>query len=181
MKKLSFEEKTVDSKLIFEGKIVKLKVDDIRLPDGSMGFREVIEHSGAAAILAITEEKKIIMVRQFRYPIKQELIEIPAGKVEPGEDPLDCAKRELEEETGYVAEDFKLLAKYYTSVGFSNELLYLYLATGLTKSSSRPDQDEFLEVVEYDMARVREILEQEPILDSKTLIAFLFLQTANLI
>jgi ADP-ribose pyrophosphatase len=172
----SFEEKTINSKLIYQGKIVNLKVDEVRLPNGKTSFREVIEHPGAAAVLAITPEKKVVLVRQYRYSVKEELLEVPAGKIEANEDPLECAKRELEEETGYVAENFKLLTKYYTSVGYGSEILYLYLATGLKKSVTCPDREEFLEVMEYDLDQIKEILKQKKPLDSKTLISFLILQ-----
>lgn len=181
MKRLSFEEKNISSRLIYEGKIVSLKVDDVRLPDGNNGFREYVKHPGAAAVLAITDEKNVVLVRQYRYPVQQELVEIPAGKLESGEDPLECAQRELEEETGYQAKNFELLAKYYPNVGYSTEILYLYLATDLQKTYSQPEQEEFLEVVEYDRDKIKKILNKQTFIDSKTLIAFLFLQQLELI
>ena len=127
---MDFEEKTLDSKIVFDGRIVKVFNDDVKLSDGTKAFREVVKHSGGVVILAI-KENKILMVKQFRYPMKEVMLELPAGKLEKGEDPFLAAKRKLEEETGYCANKWTDLGFVYTSPGYSDEKLYLYKAEDL--------------------------------------------------
>src|SRR5665647_1488313 len=128
---MDFEEKTVSSREIFQGKIVKLRVDTVVLPDSRQSTREVVEHAGAVAIVALDENRNIIMVRQYRKPVEEVLLEIPAGTLEANEDPLLCAQRELQEETGFTAEHWQKILAYYSAPGFCNERLHLYLASGL--------------------------------------------------
>ena len=140
------QEKTVKSSTVFRGKIVEVKVDTVTLPDGRQTEREVVEHPGAVAVVAMTENEEVLLVSQFRYPVGEILLEVPAGKLEPGEDPLESAKRELAEETGFMANSWELLSVFYTTPGFSNEIMYLYLARDLSPDKKQADDDEFIEV-----------------------------------
>ncbi len=145
---MNFEEKTPASEYVFRGKVIDVKRDDILVSNGHKSIREVVEHSGGVVILAIKDDK-ILAVKQFRYPIKTTSIELPAGKLEKGENPDLAAKRELEEETGYLAKNWKSLGYIYTSVGFCDEKLHLYLATDLEYKQINPDEDEIIECEEY--------------------------------
>ena len=166
-------EKQLASKQIFDGKVVKLFVDDIELPNGKGAFREVVRHPGAVCVIPITDEGEVIMVRQFRYPFSSVLLEIPAGKLEIGEDPLDAVKRELEEESGVVAENVEFIGMTYTTVAFTDEKIYTYMATGLSYTESHPDEDEFLEVVKIPLDTLVEMVMTGEIKDSKTQVAIL--------
>lgn len=169
---MNFEEKTLSSEYVFRGKVIDVKRDDILVSNGHKSIREVVEHSGGVVILAI-KEGKILTVNQFRYPIKTTSIELPAGKLEIGEDPDFASKRELEEETGYIAKKWKSLGYIYTSVGFCNEKLYLYLATDLEYKQVNPDEDEIIEPKEYPIKEVFEMIDNGKINDAKTLCALL--------
>ncbi|KKX56891.1 NUDIX hydrolase [Brevibacillus borstelensis] len=164
-------EKTISSQTIYEGKVITLKVDEVLLPNGHTAKREIVTHQGAVAVMALTDEGKLVAVRQFRKPLEQVIVELPAGKLEPGEEPLACAKRELQEETGYQAKDYTLLSSFFTSPGFANEILHLYLATGLTKGESQPDEDEFVEVLELTLEEAHELHRLGEIRDAKTVAA----------
>lgn len=168
----SLEEKTLQRETIFQGRVVNLYVDEVQLPNGKTSTREIVDHPGAVAIMAITAEDKIVLVEQFRKPLEKNLVEIPAGKLEKGEDPVECAKRELEEETGYRCRDLVPVASFYTSPGFANELCYLYLAKDLTRTNSRHlDEDEFVEVLEVTFPEARQLIKERKIHDAKTIIA----------
>lgn len=166
-------EKKLNSKQIFDGIVVKLFVDDIELPNGQKSIREVVRHSGAVCVIPITDEGEVVMVRQFRYPFGKVLLEIPAGKLEPGEDPLDAAKRELEEESGAVAENVDFMGELYTTVAFTDEKIYTYIATGLTFKEAHPDADEFVEVVKIPLGTLVDMVMNGEIKDSKTQVAIL--------
>ena len=166
-------EKQIASKQIFDGKVVKLFVDDIELPNGKGAFREVVKHPGAVCVIPITDDGEVIMVKQFRYPFSSVLLEIPAGKLEPNEDPLDAVKRELEEESGVVAENIEFIGMTYTTVAFTDEKIYTYMATGLTFKESHPDEDEFLEVVKLPLDTLVNMVMSGEIKDSKTQVAIL--------
>ncbi|UFJ42876.1 NUDIX hydrolase [Brevibacillus humidisoli] len=166
-----FYEKTISSEQIYDGRIIKVKVDEVLLPNGKTGKREIVNHQGAVAVLALTDDEKLVAVRQFRKPLERTIVEIPAGKLEPGEDPLDCAKRELAEETGYQAEQFSHISSFYTSPGFADELLHLYLATGLQPGAAQPDEDEFVDVLELTMEEAKTLHETGEIRDAKTVLA----------
>lgn len=140
-------EKTLDSALVYDGKIIKVLRDEALLENGAAAVREVVRHKGAVAVLAVDEGGSAFFVRQFRYPIGQELLEAPAGKLEAGENPLDCAKRELLEECGVAAEGWIELGPIYTSPGFCDEAIWLFLASGLSQKAPSPDEDEFLDIV----------------------------------
>lgn len=169
---MEFEEKTLSSEYVFRGKVIDVKRDDILVSNGHKSIREVVEHSGGVVILAI-KDGKILTVNQFRYPIKTTSIELPAGKLEVGEDPDFASKRELEEETGYIAKNWKSLGYIYTSVGFCNEKLYLYLATDLEYKQVNPDEDEIIEAKECPIKEVFEMIDNGKINDAKTLCALL--------
>ncbi len=165
---MEFEEKTINSQIVFSGKVVKVFKDDIELSDGKKAFREVVKHSGGVVILAIKDEK-IILVKQFRYPMKEVLLELPAGKLECGEDPFEAAKRELEEETGYCAEKWTDLGFVYTSPGYSDEKLYLYKAENLKYTCCHPDEGEIIQAFEYPVKEVIKMVNNGEINDAKTL------------
>ncbi|MDI3312111.1 MAG: NUDIX hydrolase [Thermoanaerobacterium sp.] len=171
---MELTEVTKNSNIIFSGKIINLRVDDVVLPNGKIATREIVEHNGGVSILAINKNGKIIMVEQYRKPAEKMLIEIPAGKLNIGEKPLECAKRELMEETGYIAKELKHLFSFYPSPGFSTEILHLFLADDLEKGISNTDPDEFLNVHEYTIDEIRDIMQKGLIEDAKTLIALLY-------
>ena len=165
-----FEEKTIHSERLYEGKVINLKVDDVSLPNGKQSKRELIEHPGAVAIIAVTDEQKIIMVEQYRKALERSLVEIPAGKLEPGEAPETTAMRELEEETGYSAQKLEKLISFSTSPGFADEVVHLFLAVGLHKAvnGAVTDDDEFVELMEVTVADAEEMIRNERIYDAKT-------------
>ena len=132
-------EKKIGSRQIFDGKIVKLFVDDVELPNGQRAIREIVRHPGAVCVIPITDEGDVVMVRQFRYPFGEVLLEIPAGKLEPGEDPYEAALRELEEESGAVAKKVEHLGEIYTTVAIFDEKIQLYIATGIEFKNAHPD------------------------------------------
>ncbi|SHH08476.1 NUDIX hydrolase [Tepidibacter thalassicus] len=167
------EEKTMSSEKIYNGKIINLRVDTVELPEHKYQKREIVEHPGAVAILAVNENKEIIFVKQFRKAVEEILIEIPAGKLEKGEDPKECAIRELKEETGYEAENIEFLSLFYTSAGFSNEKMYLYLATGLKKGECCPDEDEYIEICEVKISKALDMIKKGEIKDAKTMVGIL--------
>lgn len=165
------EEKTIKSQTIYEGNIIRLQLDQVTLPDGRTSQREIVKHPGAVAVVAITDEKKLVLVRQFRKPLEKTILEIPAGKLEPGEDPRVCAFRELKEETGYRAEEMTPLVSFYTSPGFADEIIHLYVASGLHRGEARPDQDEFVELVELTLPEAWQRIADGEICDAKTVAA----------
>jgi ADP-ribose pyrophosphatase len=173
-----FEEKTTHSNRLYEGKIINLKVDDVSLPNGRTSKRELIEHPGAVAVIAITSENKILMVEQYRKALERSLVEIPAGKLEKGEAPEYTAMRELEEETGYTADKLELIQSFSTSPGFADEVVHLYSATGLKKSTSEAllDEDEFVELMEVSLQEAEEMVKNQRIYDAKTAFAVLWVK-----
>jgi ADP-ribose pyrophosphatase len=162
------EHETLESRIIFEGKVVRLYVDLVRLPNGVEAEREVIRHWGAVGMVPIDEDGCVFMVRQHRHATGEELVEIPAGKLDPGEDPLDCGKRELMEEIGYSAAEWLKLAVFYTSPGFSDEILHLYLARDLREGTASPEEDEFLEIMHLPLSEALRMVSRGDIKDSKT-------------
>ncbi len=140
-------EKTLDSETVYDGKIIKVQRDEVLLENGKTALREVVRHCDAVAVLALDGEKNAYFVRQFRYPIGRELFEVPAGKMEPFEIPLDCAKRELSEECGLTAEKWTELGPFLSSPGFCDETIWFFLAEDLNETKQHPDEDEFLDVI----------------------------------
>lgn len=169
---MNFNEKTITSEKKFEGRIFNVEVLDVELPDGKKGYRELVNHPGGVGIVALTDDNKILMVRQYRKPIEKDIIEIPAGKLEKGEDPLVCGKRELEEETGYRAKEFVSLGYLYPSPGFANEVTHLYLAWGLEKGNVNPDEDEYLDILKLPVNDIYSAIMKNEINDAKTVIGF---------
>jgi len=170
---MDFTEEAVDSRLVYRGRILTCKVDRVKLPDGRLAEREVVLHPGAVAIVAMDDAGRLLLVRQYRYPVGRELLEIPAGKLEPGEEPASAARRELEEETGYAAGNLESLGVFYTSPGFSNEKMYLYLATDLRPAAGKRDEDEFLALVRMSLSEARQKVRTGEILDAKTIVGIL--------
>ena len=172
-------EKTLETRELFRGRILRLEVDRVELEDGSVSSREVVRHPGGAAILPLDAEGQVTLVRQFRYAFGQELLEIPAGKLEPGEDPKTAAIRELEEECGLVAGAVTDLGCIYPSVGYDDEIIYLYLARDLRPTEARPDAGEFVSLERYPLSTLAEMAESGVLRDAKTVTAVL--KTRNLI
>lgn len=172
------EEKTIKSEQIFKGRVVSLQVDDVELPNGKTGKREIIKHPGAVAVLALTHNNKIIMVEQYRKALEKTIVEIPAGKLELGEDPAECAKRELEEETGYGCTELEWLISFYTSPGFADEIIHLYIAKGLEKKENAAslDEDEFVNLLELTLEEAEAFMKEQKIYDAKSIYAIQYLQ-----
>ncbi len=164
-------EKTIKTENIFTGKILKLDVETVLLPNNKEAKREIVRHPGAVAILPIYQNREIIFVKQYRKAVNGELLEVPAGKLEYGEIPEDCALRELQEEIGYTARKLTLMGKFYSSPGFSSEIIYVYKAEELISSKLRTDEDEFINIVKYTINDSIKMLEQGLINDAKTAIA----------
>lgn len=166
-------EKKISSRQIFDGKVVKLFVDEVELPNGQIATREIVRHPGAVCVVPLTDEGEVVMVKQFRYPFEKVLLEIPAGKLEPGEDPLDAVKRELEEESGAVAGTIIHLGELYTTVAIFDEVIQVYLAKDLTFKNAHPDEDEFLEATKIPLDTLIDMIMKGEIRDAKTQIALL--------
>ncbi|QSS98546.1 NUDIX hydrolase [Pontibacillus sp. ALD_SL1] len=177
-----FEEKTVHTESIYKGKVISLQVDDVSLPDGNTSKRELIKHPGAVAIIAITPEGKMVFVEQYRKALERSVVEIPAGKLEPGEDPEETAKRELEEETGYTTESLEFVTSFSTSPGFADEIVHLYLAKDLKKAEDKldGDDDEFVELIEASLEEAEEMEREKRIWDAKTAYALLYVKLEGL-
>ena len=171
----SLEEKTLSSAYIYQGKIINLRHDKVKLPDDRETIREIVEHPGAVAILALTEKKEIVMIRQFRKPADEVLWELPAGTMEEGEDLVSCARRELEEETGYYPRKIKKLITFFSTPGFCNEKLTLFLAEDLEKKNKNEDADEFIEVELIKPNEALRLVKENVIKDAKTIIGILYL------
>ena len=169
---MNFEEKTVEKNLIYKGKILSLYNDRVLLPDGKESMREVVIHGGGSAVFC-EEGGKVLMVKQFRYAYGEEVWEIPAGKVNAGEDPMETAFRELEEECGVKAEKMELMFSVYPSPGYTSEIIRIYRASGITAGKKNPDEDEFLSAQWIEKPRLKEMIKSGEIKDSKTLIALL--------
>lgn len=160
------------SEVKFDGKLIQVTYD-IADVNGKDAWREVVHHPGATAIVAVTGDNKIVMERQFRYALQQSLLEVPAGKLDPNEEPIVCAKRELAEETGYRAAQWTSLGTIATSPGFCNEVLHLYLAKDLTMGETNWDPDEYVELEYYTLPELLEAIQNEKIKDSKSLAALM--------
>ncbi len=162
--------KVIKKEKIFEGVVFDVQVDKIIYDSGNESVREVVVHNGGAVVLPITDEGKLILVKQFRYPFQKFLIEAPAGKLEKGEDTYECASRELTEETGYTSAKITKLGEIYTSPGFCDEILYLYLATDLTAGDHNREEGEFgMEMFAYSISEVDEMIRNGKIVDAKTI------------
>ena len=169
-------EKKISGESVFDGVLLHVRRDEVELPNGHKSVREWIKHPGASAIIPILPDNQIILVRQFRFPIGKVTLEIPAGKLDKeGEDPIECAKRELSEETGYTAGKIWKLTTIATTVGFSNEYIHLYAASDLTAGKIHPDSDEFINVVKIPLTAALQMVESGKIFDAKSAVSILLL------
>lgn len=173
---MELKETAISKNYVYKGKIVKLRVDDARLPDGSTAKREVVEHGGGVCVAALTENNELLMVKQFRYPYGEVIYELPAGKRDGDEDPLVCGKRELREETGATAEKYISLGQLYPSPGYCGEVIWMYAAFLLSFGEKDPDEDEFLEVEKIPFDKALEMVLSGEIKDAKTQTAILKLK-----
>lgn len=172
----NLKEVFVSTQRIYEGKVVNLRRDIVCLPNGKEAVREVVEHPGAVAVVPVLSDGRVLMVRQFRHPVGKVLLEIPAGKLDAGEDPDECALRELEEETGHRAGIVERSASIYTGPGFTDEVIHIYMARDLVKTFMNPDEDEFLEVRAYEPYDLRRMIREGLICDAKTIAGIYLLQ-----
>jgi len=170
------QESKIDGELVYEGHFLKVQRDLIRLPDGKQGVREFIRHPGAVTILPLFEDGSVLLERQFRYPSGQVFVEFPAGKIDPGEDHLACAKRELREETGYTATDWQFICTIHNAIAYSDEHLELYLARGLQAGERRLDEGEFLDVFKLPLSELLDQVRQGLVTDVKTIIGAFWLE-----
>ncbi len=168
--KRDLTEQTIRGEWVFRGKLLHVRRDLVRLPDGANTEREYIEHPGAAMVIPLLDTGELVMERQFRYPLRRDVLELPAGKIDAGEAPLECGKRELLEETGYVASGWRYLATTHPVVGYSDERIEIYLARGLTQQASNLDHDEHLEAFRLPLATALDWVREGRITDAKTVI-----------
>ena len=168
------KEKLIKSDTIFKGKIINLRVDTVEVvQNGNITTRELVEHPGGVGIVVVTPENKVCLVKQYRRPFDEIIMEIPAGKLEWGEDHYACGVRELREETGYTAEQFVYLGEFYSTPGFCNEKIHIYLAMGLTAGEKDLDENEFIELYEYSFDELMDMVSENKIKDGKTVIGIL--------
>lgn len=170
---MTFKEETISSEMIYKGAIMNVRRDKVTVKDGNTSFREIIEHNGGAAVVALKDDGNVVMVKQFRKPFECDVLEIPAGKIEIGEDPKLTVVRELKEETGYTADDVQLICKYAPSVGYTTEVIYIYRATGLTPGETDFDPQEALDIVEVPLTEVIDMIKEGKIFDGKTITGIL--------
>ncbi|MBE6607635.1 MAG: NUDIX hydrolase [Ruminococcaceae bacterium] len=170
---MEITEKILKSDTVFTGKVINVKTLSVRLPNGNEGYREIVEHNGGVCVAPLTDDNKLIFVHQFRCPYQEETLEIPAGKLEKGEDHREAWKRELKEETGCTAGSYEYMGIIYPTPGYCAEKLYLYFARNLTRSVQALDDDEFLNVEEIEIEKALEMVMNGEIKDSKTQIAVL--------
>ena len=168
-----FHEKSISSDVKFEGNIITVRVDTVEMPDGRTATREIVDHSGGVCVVPITDNNEVIMVRQFRKPIESAILEIPAGKLNKGEDHYECGIRELEEETGYKSNNVVYLGHVLPTPGFVNETIHIYLATELVKGKANLDLDEYLDVEKVPLDSAVNMIMNNEINDSKTIVGIL--------
>ena len=177
---MKLKEEKISNKNVYEGMILKVENAEVKCPNGNIATREIVRHTPGAAVLAITNDNKIILERQFRYAFAEILYEIPAGKQEEGENPFDIAKRELEEETGYFANSMELLGKIYPTCGYCDEIIYLYLAKDLVMKEKHWDENEFIELEYVTLEEMKQMILDGTIVDAKTVCALeLYLLRGN--
>lgn len=162
------KEKTVTEKIVYDGKIMRVNCDDVECDNGMIAKREIVHHNGGVCVLAFVDNK-IVMVKQYRYAFHEEMLELPAGKLEKGEDPYDAGLRELEEEVGLKAESLMSLGCIYPTCGYSNEIIYLYVANNLTKVNRHLDADENIDIYYFSLEEIMEKINKNEIKDAKTI------------
>lgn len=167
-------EKTLNKRMIYAGKILNLRVDEVMLEDGKVAKREIVEHRGAVVIVPVLNDGRIVMVRQYRYAAGEEVLELPAGTLEEGESPINCARRELLEETGYKAEEIKELISFYSSPGFCDEKIHLFLARDLREGEQKLESDERVKVEVYSIEELREKIKTGNLKDAKSIAGILY-------
>ena len=167
---MRYQPSTPMTRNIYTGKVITLNVDTVQLPNGVTVDLETIRHPGAAAVVPVKDDGTVVLIRQFRHAAGGFIYEIPAGKLAPGEEPLHCAERELEEEVGYRASTFELLSSIFTAPGFADEVIHVYRATGLTKGQQQLDRDEVLDVIEMPLSEAIAKIEDGTIRDAKTIV-----------
>lgn len=172
---MDLNEKIIKSEILFEGSFLKMDRLTVILPDGNEATRDVVRHPGAVAIVAMVDDSNLIIVEQFRAALNKTLLEIPAGKLEKEEDPLECAKRELEEETGYTSENVEYLGKIATGPGFTDEIIYIYKASNLVKGTKGGDEDEFIDIKTVSLENLKKMVRDGEIIDTKTISALAYL------
>ena len=170
---MNLRETPVEQQIQYEGRIIRLRVDKAQLPNGKIATREVVEHNGGVCIAALTEQQELLFVRQFRYPYQEVVLELPAGKIDKGEEPRACGKRELTEETGASAQQYRSLGRLYPSPGYCGEVIHLFLATGLSFGRMNLDEDEFLEVERIPLEKAVQMVLDNEVPDAKTQVAVL--------
>ena len=173
---MKLEEKTKNSKAIFQGRLLDVRIDQVILPNGAISTREWINHPGAVCCIPILPDGKIALIKQYRYAVRKEMIELPAGKLDKNEIPEECALRELEEEIGYKANKLTFLTNIYPAIGFANENMWLFLAESLVETQSNLDSDEFLELIPTKLEDAVEMVWNGKITDVKTIIGLLWAQ-----
>ena len=169
-----YTEKQISSRTAYEGELLTLKEDKVALPDGGRGTREYVLHQGAAMVIPLFDDGSVLLERQFRYPLRMHLLELPAGKIDPGEEALATARRELLEETGYTAEEWRHLTTLHPCVGYSNERLELFIARGLRHEGHPGEDGEFLECIQLGLDEALKLITAGEISDSKTIVGLLW-------
>ena len=172
---MDLQEKIIKEELIYKGSFLDIVNVDVTLPDGKNASRDIVKHPGATAIIAFLDEENIILVEQFRLALKRTMLEIPAGKLNKNEEIIECARRELQEETGYMAKNLEYLGCLATAPGFCDELIYLYKATDLSLGEKNEDEDEFTNVKIMNIGKVKEMIRKGEIIDGKTISIFAYL------
>lgn len=170
---MKLEEKITGKRKVYKGNIIDVEIFDVELPNGKKATRDVVVHPGATVVIPVNEKGELYLVKQFRTPVGETMLELPAGKLDPGENPEECAKRELREETGLKSENIKHLISINTTPGFSNEVLHMYAATGLKEGESSTDEDEFLTTEKIHVEKLLEMVLNHEITDAKTIIGIL--------
>ena len=173
-----FEEKTISSEMIYEGRILNLRKDKVYVKGNKISYREIVEHNGGVALAAVTPEGRMVMVRQYRKAAEKAVLEVPAGKIEKGEDHRLTAERELKEETGYSAGKIEYITSFYSSIGYSTEVIYLYFATDLTPGEPDFDDNEALDILEFELKDLKKMVLSGEIEDAKTIAAILLAESA---
>jgi len=177
VKKMVFVEKTISSEMIYQGRILNLRKDKVHVKDGKTSYREIVEHNGGVALAAVTDDGKMVMVRQYRKAAEKAVLEVPAGKIEKGEDHRLTAERELKEETGYSAGNIEFITSFYSSIGYSTEVIYLYMATQLTPGDTNFDENESIEILEIDRNELKRMILNREIEDAKSIAAILLTES----